>query len=146
MSHAAARVGDIAGKAGDEVQMEVHHGLAGRRACVDADVVAVGMEFGIELGLYRVDELEHRNLFLSGCIEPGRDKSPRYDKRVAGRHGEAVTNRKGERVRGDVFLVWELVKNRNQLITKDNWVMVALILSFQSTSVKAVLPTSENRL
>ena len=114
MPDAAARVGHIAGEAGDEVYVQVHHGLAGRRTRVDADVVTVGLEFGIELGLHHIDELEHRNLFFAGRLEPGGDQPPRHDECVAGRDGEAVTNRKGERVGGDVTLCRQDEKGRGQ--------------------------------
>ena len=50
-AHAAARVWPVAGVARDEVHMQVRHDLAGGRAVVDADVLAVWMELGIERGL-----------------------------------------------------------------------------------------------
>jgi hypothetical protein len=49
------RPGDIAGEAGNEVEVEVRDGLASRLACVEPDVVPVGLKFGVEGGLYDVD-------------------------------------------------------------------------------------------
>lgn len=41
-AHAAARIGHVAGIAWDDVDVQVHDGLAGGRAVVEADVVAGG--------------------------------------------------------------------------------------------------------
>ena len=42
MANATARVGNVAGAARDDVEMQVIHGLPGRCPDVDSDVVAVG--------------------------------------------------------------------------------------------------------
>jgi len=112
MPDAAARVGDIAVEAGDEVHVQMHHRLASSRADIDPDVVAVGLQLGVELGLHHIEQLEHRNLFFSGRLEPGGDQPPRHDERVARRDREAVTNRKGEHVGGYVRVARALEEGR----------------------------------
>jgi hypothetical protein len=53
------------------VDVEVHHGLAGDLASVEADVVAVGGELAVQGGLDVVDELRQGELLLAGGVEPG---------------------------------------------------------------------------
>ncbi len=112
MPDAAAWVGDIAGKAGDEVHVQMHHRLACSWIDIDADVVAVGPELGVEPGLHHIEQLEHRDLFFPRCLEPGANQPERYDERVARRDGEAITNREGQRVGGHVRFLRELEEGR----------------------------------
>jgi len=119
---AAARVGDIAGESGDEVHVQMHHRLAGSRADIAANVVTVGLQLRIELGLHHIDELQHRDLFFAGRLEPGGDQPPRHDERVARRDREAVTNREGQRARRDVRYLRELEEGRGQWSASLAWV------------------------
>ena len=61
------------------MQVQVHHGLPGRDAGIEADVVAVGAELEIERSLDLVDKREDCELFVAGGVEPGRDQTPRND-------------------------------------------------------------------
>ena len=63
--------------------MEVHHRLAGGRADVAADVVAVGMKLFVEEGFCLPDEGEEGDLLRVGRVEEIRDV-PVGDKEVAG--------------------------------------------------------------
>ncbi len=114
MPDAAARVGDIASKAGDEVHVQMHHRLARGRPDIDADVVAVWPEFGVELGLHHLEQIKHIDLLFARRLEPGGDQPPRHDERVARRDGKAITNREGQRVRSDVRFLRELEEGRGQ--------------------------------
>ena len=64
---------DVPGVAGDGVDMEVHHRLAGGGADVDADVVAVGVEPLVEEGFCLPDEGEEGSLLGVGRVEEGGD-------------------------------------------------------------------------
>jgi hypothetical protein len=86
-SDATARVVDVAVESRDHVQVEVHYGLAGGFACVEAYVVTVRVEFVVELGFDLVDEFEERELFFSGRVKPGFGVSFRDDEGVAGADG-----------------------------------------------------------
>jgi hypothetical protein len=59
----------VAGIAEDEVDVEVHHRLAG----VLADVVAVGVELFVEEGFSLPDEGEEGGVFFVRCVEEAGD-------------------------------------------------------------------------
>ena len=71
--HPAPGVVHVAGIPGDDVDVEVHHGLAGGGADVHADVVAVGMELFVEEGLCLPDEGEEGGELRVGRVEEGGD-------------------------------------------------------------------------
>ena len=64
--------------------MEVHHRLAGGRAHVDADVVAVRVEPAVEEGFRLPDEGEEGDLFFVGRVEEGGDVAEGDEEEVAG--------------------------------------------------------------
>jgi len=53
--------------------VQVHHRLAGGRADVDADVVAVGVEAIVEEAFCLPDEGEEGDLFVVGRVEEAGD-------------------------------------------------------------------------
>ena len=61
---AAAWMIDIAGIAGDDMDMAVHHALAGDIADVCADVVAVRCIFFVEQFFARVEQFEQGTSFI----------------------------------------------------------------------------------
>jgi len=86
VADAAARVGDVAGVAGYDVEMKLRHGLAGGGAVVEAEVEGVGR--GIEVRgqvLLRPDDPDEEAGFLGigKLLEPG-DGPARDDEGVAG--------------------------------------------------------------
>lgn len=101
VADAAARIVDVAAVARDDVDVEVHHRLAGGRAGVQADVVAVGMKLAVELAFDDVDEVEDGGALLGGGGEPVGDDAAGDDECVAGRDREAVANGEGVGVRSD---------------------------------------------
>jgi hypothetical protein len=84
VAHTAARVVHVAAKPRDDVDVEVHHGLAGRAAGVEADVVAVWGELVVEPALDLVDEGEHGALLVLGGAEPVGGHAAGHDEGVAG--------------------------------------------------------------
>ena len=82
--HAAPGVRHVPGIPGDEVDVEVHHGLAGGGADVHADVVAVGVEPAVEEGSCLPDEGEEGGLFRVGRVEEGGDVAVGDEEEVAG--------------------------------------------------------------
>lgn len=103
VANAAARVGDVAAAARDDVHVEVHHRLASRLAGVEADVVAVRGrgERGVEEALHLVHEGKEGGALLRGGLEPGGDLAARDDQGVAVRDRIAVEDREREVVGGD---------------------------------------------
>ena len=99
--HATTRVGHIAGRARDHMDMHMRHGLAGSRATVEADVVAVGL--GIEVlvqQLLRVaDEVHQRQLLFRRALEERRHDALRDHEHMPRRHWEAVEDRKRQSIR-----------------------------------------------
>ena len=108
MPHATARIRDVARKARDHMHVQVWHGLAGSGAGVDADVVAVGAQFGVELTLDGVDEGENRDLLVCRGVEPSRDESVRHHQRVAKRNRVAIADSKRQVVGGDPAVLGQL--------------------------------------
>jgi hypothetical protein len=78
--HPAPGVFDVPGVAGDDVDVEVHHGLAGG----GADVVAVGVELFVEEGFCLPDEGEEGGQFCVRRIEEGGDVAVGDEEEVAG--------------------------------------------------------------
>ena len=90
MSHAASRVGDVAGVARDQVDVEVEDGLARGFADVDADVEAVGAVAAGDQLSASVDAVGQGRSLLGGGVEPGRDVPSRDEEQVAFAHREGV--------------------------------------------------------
>jgi hypothetical protein len=101
VADAAARIVHVAAKPRDDVDVEVHDGLARRGARVEPDVVAVGRELVVELPLDLGDQGEHRRALVVGRGEPVRGHAPGHDQRVPGGHREAIAERERERVGAD---------------------------------------------
>ena len=105
MAHAAARVGDVAVVARDQVDVQVEDGLAGGFADVDADVEAVGaVAAGDQLSASVEAGGQGRSL-LGGGVEPGGDVPSRDDEQVAFADREGVPEGPREAVfEGDAVL------------------------------------------
>ena len=87
--------------AGDDVHVQMGDGLAGRLACVEADVVSVGVEVAIQGVLHLLDEGEDGLLFFWGGFEPRLHDPAGDDEGVAFGDGVVVADREGEVVGGD---------------------------------------------
>ena len=71
--HPAPGIRHIPGIPGDDVDVQVHHRLAGGFSDVDADVVAVGMEASVEEVFCLADEREEGGLLCVRRVEEGGD-------------------------------------------------------------------------
>jgi len=72
------------------VDVQVHHRLAGCLADIHADIVAVGVELPVEVGLRLPDQGEEGLLLLFGGVEEVGEMPERDDQQVAGVHRVAV--------------------------------------------------------
>src|SRR5512139_729900 len=99
--HPAARVFLVAAVAGNQVDVQVRHGLAAGLAVVDADVVAVRLVVLVEDLLGVRQRLEQRGLLGFGGLEQGGDVAARDDDGVTQRDGKAVAVGDGELVLGE---------------------------------------------
>jgi len=84
--HPAPRVLDVTPVPRDQVDVQVHHRLAGGLADIYADIVAVGIELTVEVGLRLPDQGEQRLLLLPGGVEEVCDMPEGDDQQVAGVH------------------------------------------------------------
>ncbi len=75
--------------------------MARCRSGVEADVVAVRVELGVELLLDGLDQVEDRGALLMARREPVGDYTARDHERVARRDGVPIANGERERVEGD---------------------------------------------
>ena len=101
MPHATTRVGHVAGIARDHVDMHVRHGLAGGRAAVEADVVAIGLGIKalVQQPLRFPDEVDQRLLLFRRALEECRHHPPRDHEHMPRRHREAVEDRQRQFIR-----------------------------------------------
>lgn len=99
--HAAPRVRHVAPEPRDHVDVQVEHRLAGGGARVEADVVALGPQLGVELPLDLVDQVEDRDLLLACGLEPVAHEPARHHQGVATRHRIGVADGERELVRRD---------------------------------------------
>ena len=84
MAHATARVLGIALVAGNEVQVEMRHGLSGGFSAVDSDVVAVRVVVFLYGGFCRGQGAGQGLLFFFGGFEPFGDVAAGDEQGVAG--------------------------------------------------------------
>ena len=96
MADASTWIVHVAAEAGDDVDVEMHDRLAGGRACVEADVVAIGVQLGVERLLDLVDEGEDCGSILVRGGEPIGDDALGDDERVAFCDRVLVADREGE--------------------------------------------------
>ena len=89
VSHAAGWIRDIASIAGNDVEMKMEDGLAGRFSDIDADVEAVRLMPGEDFVTGDVDGGQELRTLLFFCVEPGRDVSLWDEKRVSGGDGNS---------------------------------------------------------
>lgn len=92
MAEAAAGIGDVAGVARDDVEMELRHGLACGGAIIEAEIEGVGRGGQVrgQMLLGPVDPDEETGLFGAGqLLEPG-DGPAGNNQRVAWGDGELV--------------------------------------------------------
>src|SRR5688500_5867462 len=87
---AAAWVGDVSCEARNDVDVEVHHRLAGGLAGVEADVVAIRREFGVEGALDVGDGAPDLCLLDGQGFEVRLDVAPGDDEGVPGAHRVAI--------------------------------------------------------
>jgi len=88
--HPAPRVLDVTPIPGDQVDVQVHHGLASGLADIHADVVAVRVELAVEMSFRLFDEGEQGLLLLGGGVKKICDMPEGDDQQVAGVHRVAV--------------------------------------------------------
>jgi hypothetical protein len=79
----------------------MHHRLPRRFARVDAQVVAVGLQRRVELGLHHRHRRPDRLLLLGAGVEPGGHVPPRHHQRVALGYREAVAQSDHQRTLPD---------------------------------------------
>ena len=82
--HTAPGILYVAGVPGDDVDVEVHHRLAGGGANVRADVVAVGVELPVKEGFCFPGEGEEGGEFRVGRVEEAGDVPEGDEEEVAG--------------------------------------------------------------
>ena len=90
MSDAAARIGDIAAVAWDEVDVEVGDGLTGSGPDVDADVVSIGLVLGFDMGFGDFQGTRECLLLFTRGIEPSGDMPSGDDQQMAGTYREPI--------------------------------------------------------
>ncbi len=91
MSHAALGVLDIALVAGNEVNMDMHDALPGRRPHVDADIVAIRLELCVQQAALLGDQV-HAGLDLFGRqLEKAGDMTARDNQGMTRAHRVAIT-------------------------------------------------------
>ena len=97
----ATRVGHVAGIARDHMEMHVRHGLAGSRAAVEADVVAVGLgiEPLVQDLLHVADEVHQRLLLFRRALEERRHDALRDHEHMPRRHRIRIEDRKRQSIR-----------------------------------------------
>ena len=100
-AHAPRWVVDVACETGNDVHMQVHDGLAGRLADVDADVEVGGSEAALKLLADLVHELHQGDLLRAGGLMPGPDLASRDDQGVSLADREAIADGEGQLVLGD---------------------------------------------
>jgi len=114
----------VPGVAGNDVDMQVHHRLAGGFSHVHADVVAVGVAALVEEVFCLPDEGEEGGLLLVRRAEEVRDVAEGDEEEVAGANwisiiagvaevvgeddllGERIAERAGQRVHASYPLTW----------------------------------------
>ncbi len=82
MTHTTARVIHVAEESWNDVDVQMEHRLPGRRADIDADVVAVGMVTLVDDRLCRIDHRQKGGLLRSSRIKQTRHVSPENNERV----------------------------------------------------------------
>ena len=92
VADAAARVGGIARKARDEVNVEVGDGLASGFADIDSDVEAVWTVAALDFLLRRVDGCQNFGLLFRSGFEPTRDMSLGNDECVSTGNRKSIPN------------------------------------------------------
>lgn len=97
----AAGVGDVAGIAGDEVDVEVGHRLPRGRADIDADIPPVRVVPLLQGIPATTEEVEESDPFRLRRLEEGRDVPEGDDEGVARAHREGVGPRVGESILHD---------------------------------------------
>jgi len=75
------------------MHVQMHHGLSGGNAIVDADVVAGRLELAIEVHPHQVEQLEQGGLLALRALEQRCDVPLGDDQRVARRDGKCVADR-----------------------------------------------------
>ena len=78
------------------MHVHVHHGLAGRRAVIDADVVSVRPQLRVQDRPNARQHRQHRALLLKAYLPERSHVPPRHDKAVATRNRVAVAQREYE--------------------------------------------------
>ena len=90
MPNTAARVRDVTGVTRDDMDMKMSDSLPGGSARVEADVVPVWPQLGVEPALYLVDEGEDVGPLVVSSVPPSRDHAARQDEGMARADREAV--------------------------------------------------------
>ena len=91
-----ARIGPVAAIPGDDMHMHVRHGLAGRHAIVDADVVSVRPQFRVQHRPHALQHRQHRALLVEAHLPERFHVPPRHDQAMATGNRVAVAQREHE--------------------------------------------------
>jgi hypothetical protein len=98
---ASPGVGHVAAIPRDHMDVEMRHCLTGSDSSVEADVVAVGTVFVVELVLYLVDEQEEVGPFLRCRLPPSGDGPVGDDENMTPADGIPVLDGEAGPVAGD---------------------------------------------
>jgi hypothetical protein len=74
------------------MDMQVLDGLPGGRACVEADVIAVGRQLPVELTLYLINERQDIGALAVGSLPPGSDHPSRHHQGMSRADRKAIGN------------------------------------------------------
>src|SRR6516162_57781 len=101
MSNPATRVTHITVVTRDDVDVHVINCLPGRLTGVKADVIAVGLQLGVELALNLIDQGQHVCPLLVSSLPPGSDHSSRHHQGMPWADWETIGNDECRPVRCD---------------------------------------------
>src|SRR6516165_7655474 len=92
MPHATARITHITVVTRDDVDVQVADCLPCCRTGIEADVIAVGLELGVELVLNRIDESQHVGPLLVSGLPPGSDYPSRHHQGMPWANREMISD------------------------------------------------------
>lgn len=96
MPHTPLRILNVSCVAGDEVDMDMEDALPGRRSDIDANVVAVRFEFGIDEAFFLLEEVHAGSHFIRRQVEEAGYMPARDDQGVTRTRRVGITGTVGE--------------------------------------------------
>lgn len=91
MPHPSLGILNVSFVAGDDVNMDMENALPGRRPHIDADIVAIRIEFLINASFFLLDQAHTGSHFFRGQVEKAGDMPPRNDQGVSRTRRVGVT-------------------------------------------------------